>query len=280
MGAGVIIIGLHHEQDMFKMGALRKKAPLVFWTFLAGSLSLAALPLITAGFYSKDAILAGAWASNAGGRWFWAAGLFGAILTSLYTFRMIFLVFYGEERTEYHLKPGPRLLVPLVILAVLAILAGFVDLPQTFGTHAYFSDFMATSLPETGGLMTGTVLNLQIAASVASIAGIFAAYYLYIREPSLVRRLVVNPLGAALHRFWFVGWGFDWAYDNLIVGTYVRVSRANKADAFDQPVKIIEKINQAFHFLLSQTETGRLRWYAGSVAFGAIVAVGIVVFVT
>ncbi len=280
MAAGVIIIGLHHEQDMFKMGGLRKKAPLVFWTFLAGSLSLAALPLVTAGFYSKDAILAGAWASNAGGRWFWATGLFGAILTSLYTFRMVFLTFYGEERTEYHLKPGPRLLVPLVILAVLAILAGFVDLPQTVGDHAWFSDFVTTSLPETGGLMTGTVLNLQVAASVASIVGILAAYYLYIREPGLVRRLVLNPAGAALHRFWFVGWGFDWAYDNLIVGTYVKLARANRADVFDQPVKIIEKINQVFHLLLSLTETGRLRWYAGSIAFGAVVAVGIVAFVT
>jgi NADH-quinone oxidoreductase subunit L len=66
MAAGVVIIGLHHEQDMFKMGGLRKRAPLAFWTFLAGSLSLAALPLVTAGFYSKDAILAGAWASDAG----------------------------------------------------------------------------------------------------------------------------------------------------------------------------------------------------------------------
>ena len=66
LGAGVVILGLHHEQDMFKMGGLRKQAPLVFWTFLAGSLSLVALPLVTAGFYSKDAILAGAWAVGRG----------------------------------------------------------------------------------------------------------------------------------------------------------------------------------------------------------------------
>jgi NADH-quinone oxidoreductase subunit L len=141
------------------------------------------------------------------------------------------------------------------------------------------SDFLYTSLPQTAELATSTVAWLQVAASVVAIAGIAAAY-LFLREPGLVRRLVTTPVGAALHRFWFVGWGFDWAYDNLIVGTYVRVARANRADLFDQPVRLIEMLNQAAHFALSLTQTGRLRWYATSVAFGAIVAVGIVVFVT
>ena len=280
MAAGVVIIGLHHEQDMFKMGGIRKKAPLAFWTFLAGSLSLAALPLVTAGFYSKDAILAGAWASNAGGRWLWAAGLFGALLTSLYTFRMVFFTFFGEERTPYHLKPGPRLWAPVVILAFLSIVAGYLDLPRTLGNQPWFSDFIHSSLPVTKEIAGSTERNLQIAASLVSIGGIVAAYYIFLREPGLVRRLVMTPVGAALHRFWFIGWGFDWAYDNLIVGTYVRLSRANRADVFDQPVRAIEMLNRAAHLVLSVTQTGRLRWYATSVAFGAIVAVGIVVFVT
>jgi NADH-quinone oxidoreductase subunit L len=280
MGAGAVILGVHHEQDMFKMGGLRRQAPLVFWTFLAGSLSLAALPLITAGFYSKDAILAGAWAAGNGGKWFWAAGIFGALLTGLYTFRMVFLTFFGEAKTEYHLNPSPRLWLPLVILAFLALVSGFLDLPATFGGHEWFSDFMHTALPETPTLATGTVAGLQVVASVAAIAGIFAAYYLYIREPGIVRRLVATPVGAAVHRFWFVGWGFDWAYDNLIVGTYVKVSRANRADLFDVPIKAIALINQVLHIALSATETGRVRWYAGSVAAGAIILIGIVVFVT
>ena len=280
MAAGVIILGLHHEQDMFKMGGLRKQTPLVFWTFLAGSLSLAALPLVTAGFYSKDAILAGAWASDAGGRWLWAAGLGGALLTGLYTFRMVFLTFFGQVQTPFHLKPGLRLLLPLVVLAFLSIVAGFLDLPRTLGNQPWFSDFVHTSLPETKEIAGSVERNLQIVASLASIGGILLAYYFFLREPGFVRRLVMTPLGAALHRFWFVGWGFDWAYDNLIVGTYVRLARANRADVFDLPMRGIALINQAGHIVLSRTETGRLRWYATSVAFGAIVAVGIVVFVT
>ena len=277
MAAGVVILGLHHEQDMFKMGGLRKQTPIVFWTFLAGALSLAALPLVTAGFYSKDAILAGAWASEAGGRWLWAAGLGGALLTGLYTFRMVFLTFFGEVKTPFHLKAGTRLLLPLVVLAFLSIVAGFLDLPRTLGHHLWFSDFMHTSLPETEEIAGSIERNLQIAASLASVAGILLAYYFFLREPGLVRRLVMTPAGAALHRFWFVGWGFDWVYDNLIVGTFVRVARANRADVFDLPIKAAVLISRAGHILLSRTETGRLRWYASSVAFGAVVAVGIVV---
>ena len=78
LGAGVIILGLKEEHDIFKMGGMRKELPLVFWTFLAGAASLAALPLITAGFYSKDLILWNAYASPAGSPWLWAAGLAGA----------------------------------------------------------------------------------------------------------------------------------------------------------------------------------------------------------
>jgi NADH-quinone oxidoreductase subunit L len=277
MGAGAVILGQHHEQDMFKMGGLRREAPLVFWTFLAGSLSLVALPLVTAGFYSKDAILAGAWASDAGGRWLWAAGFGGALLTSLYTFRMVFYTFFGEVRTPWHLKAGVRLLLPLVVLAFLSIVAGFLDLPRTLGNQPWFSDFMHTSLPETKELAASTERNLQIAASVISLSGILLAYYLFLRAPELVRRLVATPLGAALHRFWFVGWGFDWVYDNLIVGTYVLVARANRDDAFDLPVKAIAQINRGGNIVLSWTESGRLRWYATSVALGAVIAVGIVV---
>ena len=235
---------------------------------------------MTAGFYSKDAILAGAWASDAGGRWLWAAGIVGAVLTSLYTLRMVFLTFFGEVRTPFHLKIGPRFWIPLVVLAFLSIVAGFLDLPPTMGDRPWFSEFMHSSLPSAEEPSTSAVLYLQLAASVASIAGIALAYYLFIRQPELVRRMVLNPIGAALHRFWFMGWGFDWLYDNLIVNTYARVARANRDDVFDLPVRAIAVMTQTGNVVLSGTQTGRLRWYATSVAFGAVVALGIVVFVT
>ena len=279
MGAGTIILGLHHEQDMFKMGGLRKQTPLVFWTFLAGSISLAALPLVTAGFYSKDAILAGAWASDAGGRWLWAAGLFGAVLTSLYTFRMVFLTFFGEVRTPFHFKVGIRIWLPLVVLAFLSIVGGFVDLPETLGHRLWFSDFLHTSLPETEELAKSTIGNLQIAAALVSLGGVALAYLLFMRSPQVVDSLVRTPLGKALHQFWFVGWGFDWLYDRLLVRPFVWVARANRSDPFDQIYAFIAWTARIANGTLSDTQTGRLRWYAAGVAFGGIVAVAIVVLI-
>ena len=100
LAAGVVINALHHEHDMFRMGGLRRELPIAFWTFLAGGCALAGLPLVTSGAYSKDLILWNAWSSPSGGSGLWAAGIAGVFLTSLYTFRLIFLVFFGPPGTE------------------------------------------------------------------------------------------------------------------------------------------------------------------------------------
>ena len=94
--------------------------PLAFWSFLIGSISLAALPLIDAGFYSKDLILWEAWSDGALGPWLWAAGLVGALLTAIYIFRAVFVVFFGPVRLEPTGPTGWRIAVPLVVLSVLA----------------------------------------------------------------------------------------------------------------------------------------------------------------
>jgi NADH-quinone oxidoreductase subunit L len=98
LAAGVVIHALHHEHNMFKMGGLRKELPVAFWAFAIGGSALAGLPLITAGFYSKDLILWLAWSSDKGSPWLWGAGMLGALLTAAYTYRLIFLVFFGPRR--------------------------------------------------------------------------------------------------------------------------------------------------------------------------------------
>jgi NADH-quinone oxidoreductase subunit L len=96
LAAGIVILVLNEEHDILKMGGLRKKIPVVFWTFLIGAASLSALPLVTAGFYSKDQILWYALSAQSGGKFLWLAGIVGAFLTALYSFRMIFIVFFGD----------------------------------------------------------------------------------------------------------------------------------------------------------------------------------------
>jgi NADH-quinone oxidoreductase subunit L len=94
-----------------------------------------------------------------------------------------------------------------------------------------------------------------------------------------VDSLVRTPLGKALHQFWFVGWGFDWLYDRLLVRPFVWVARSNRSDFFDQIYAFIAWVARVANGTLSDTQTGRLRWYAAGIAFGGIVAVAIVVLI-
>jgi NADH-quinone oxidoreductase subunit L len=146
LAAGAVIYVLHHEQDMFKMGGLKKRLPVIYWTFLIGAASLAALPFITAGFYSKDQILWLAWAGEKGNIWFYLAALIGAFITAIYTFRMVFLTFFGEEKTHVGHPAGSLMTVPLIILAVLSLVGGFIDLPHNMGHVTLFSDFLTPIL--------------------------------------------------------------------------------------------------------------------------------------
>jgi NADH-quinone oxidoreductase subunit L len=276
LGAGVVIQALHEEHDMFKMGGLRRQLPLTFWTFLIGAASLSALPLVTAGFYSKDLILWSAWSSPMGSAGLWAAGLAGALLTSIYTFRMVFLTFFGPPKAPVTRRPGYLEQMPLVVLAFLSIVGGFVPL----------TGFLETVLPASAyahpGSMTagkeGAEAGLQVIAGLVSLAGILAAYLLYLRSPQYVEAFVRTPLGAALHRFWFSGWGFDWLYDRLFVRPYVWLARADKDDVIDRIYQGIAWVSQALYRALSRTETGQLRWYAMGIGVGAILIIAIVVF--
>ena len=280
LAAGVVILALHEEHDIFRMGGLRQRLPLVFWTFLAGAASLSALPLITAGFYSKEMILGQVWASGPAGPWLWAAGIVGALLTALYTFRVVFIVFFGPVRTQPDYRPGLPLKVPLVALAVLSLAAGFVQLPRALGGVSVLSDFLAPVLggrPVVSG-SGGTDLSLSIAAAAAVLGGLSLSYVLFRRRGN-ARRGVAGPgADSALRRFLFGGMGFDRLYDRLLVRPFVRAARVNSSDFIDVVFRGVAGLSLAAHGLLSLGQTGRLRWYARAVVAGAIVVLAVAVF--
>ena len=280
LSAGVVVHALHEEHDMFKMGGLRKRLPVAFWTFLIGSASLSALPLITAGFYSKDLILWRAYSSPTGSLWLWGAGLFGAFLTSVYTFRMVFLTFFGQEKTRITSKSNMRMEVPLIILAVLSIIAGFVELPPALGNLNLFSNFLGPVLPEVSVVRGGpeTELVLAVIAGAISLAGIYLAYQLFLRRPQLTADLVNARLGSMLRRFWYSGWGFDWVYNRLFVWPIVWFAKANKGDVVDYFFDGVAWLAGSLNHVLSLTQTGRVRWYALGLAIGAVILIGAVIF--
>lgn len=267
LGAGAVIHALHHEHDMFKMGGLRTRLPVVFWTFVVGAASLAALPLVTSGFYSKELILWSAWAS--GHRLLWAAGLAGAFITALYTGRMVLLTFFGEAKTALGHAPGKAMIVPLVVLAGLSTVAGFLETPHTLGHVHVFSGLLGKvfpALPE-GEYSLGLELALQMVAVVVVLAGIAAAWWLYVRVPQWRERFA----DSALRKWWLAGWGFDSLYDFLIVRPLVGIARWNRKDVIDSLYNGAALIARFAHILLGHTQTGRLRWYAGGIALGTAV---------
>ncbi len=261
LAAGALILSLNHEQNMFRMGGLRRKLPLVFWTFLIGALSLAAFPLIGSGFYSKEKILWDVWVSPHGGPVFWAIGVAGAALTALYTVRMILLVFFGATTTEPGKRPGMRIAAVLLILAALSTFAGGVELPHTFGEVTAFSDFLATAIPIQNHLPPGLSIELWTLLGVTTLAvllGTLTAVLLYLKNPGLGKRIDASWPG----RLWFAGWGFDWLYDKLLVRPFCFAARINRRDAVDAIYTFAANLTCLCHVLLSQTQNGRLRWYA------------------
>jgi NADH-quinone oxidoreductase subunit L len=267
LGAGAVINALHHEHDMFKMGGLRERLPVVFRTFVVGAASLAALPLVTSGFYSKELILWSAWAS--GHRLLWAVGLAGAFITALYTGRMVLLTFFGEAKTAVSHAPGRAMIIPLVVLAGLSIVAGFLETPHTLGHVHAFSGLLGKVFPAfpQGEHSLGLELALQVIAVAVVLAGIAAAWWLYVKSPQWRDRFA----GSALRKLWIAGWGFDALYDFLIVRPLVAIANWNRKDVIDSLYNGAALLTRFAHILLGHSQTGRLRWYAGGIALGTAV---------
>jgi len=279
LGAGVVIMAMHHEHNMFKMGGLRKVLPLTFWLFLIGCLGLTALPPATGGWCSKDLILHETMVSPIGGTALYLAGLLGAFLTAIYTFRMIFITFFGEAHHEPSHRPSPAMMVPLLVLAAGSLVAGALELPSLLGGVPYFSNFMHSALPElkAAEAAASTEALLFVLPLAVSLAGLGVAWWLWLKSPATVASFVATPVGAGVKQFFFSGWGFDWVYDKLFVRPLVWAARVNKGDFIDLFYRAISLVSDIVHLLLARTENGIVRWYAACVAAGGIIIIAIVV---
>jgi NADH-quinone oxidoreductase subunit L len=262
LAAGAVIEALHHEHNMFKMGGLKNKLPVIFWTFLIGSASLAALPLISAGFYSKDQILWYAWASEGGNPWLWFIALLGAFITAV--------------KTEIGHHPGKLMTVPLIILAFFSLFAGFIELPHNFGHFRLFSDLLHQVLPETV-LKAGmnAELQFQLLALLATFGGIYLAYVFYYKQPQRIEKLKQSGFVMNLYLFWFSGWGFDKLYHVLFVRPVVFIANINKNDVVDKLYQGVTFVTIRLYRSLSFTQSGSLRWYVMGLVIGAIIILSI-----
>jgi NADH-quinone oxidoreductase subunit L len=198
LGAGSVMHALAGELDMRKMGAVRKYMPVTFATMLIGTLAISGAPLLS-GFFSKDEILYRAFSSSP---ILWGAGLVAAVLTAFYMFRLLFMTFFGSSRmdpeVEHHAHESPRVMtMPLMILAFLAIIGGYIGLPQALGGGNWFERFLDPVFSTGRHAITNgaanaphsTELLLMLFSVVAAAIGIFVAYSFYVVNPERPKRL-------------------------------------------------------------------------------------------
>jgi NADH-quinone oxidoreductase subunit L len=273
LAAGVVIHAIH-EQDLFKMGGLRTELRLAFWSFVIGGSALAGLPLITAGFFSKDLILWQSWAGPNGSAWFWIAGMTGALLTSLYTFRMISLVFYGHQQAHVHAHSGVPVRIALITLCVLSILGGYVDTPPDYGGVPALSNFLNSVLPPLAVVHPGPITETitALCASTVFALGLGLAYLLFGPQRERI------PMTGFLQELWFSGWGFDWLYDKLFVRPFLWVTQKSTKDLADVPIRGLGEIAMFGNRALRITQTGRVRWYAAGLAMGTVAILAVAFF--
>ena len=269
LGCGSVILAVHHEQDMQRMGGLKDKMPVTYWTFIIGSLALAGFPL-TAGFFSKDELLLSAWNAGMLGQVLAVAGILTAGLTAFYSFRLVFVTFWGESRVDPHHadhvhEQSSVVTVPLLVLAVLSIATGYLGIPE----------FLQPSFPgsEGAGHHGAAATGIMLAATLAGVLGIAAAYVLYVKSPDLPERLMNQ--WHVLYRGSFNKWYVDEAYDKAFVNpTFTLADRMwKKVDVaiIDNAVNGVARGFAWWGWMARLIQTGETQNYALSMAMGAVI---------
>ncbi|HEY1490352.1 MAG TPA: NADH-quinone oxidoreductase subunit L, partial [Verrucomicrobiae bacterium] len=213
LSAGSVIIGMHHEQDIWLMGNLRKKMPITFWTFLVGALALSGIPPFS-GFYSKDSIFAQCLEQKS--YLLFAVAVFVAGLTAFYTFRLFFVVFFGKEKSGHAGQAHESPLVmtaPLMILAVFAAIGGFIGITNDYGSQ-FAADHETLSFAQQLVEPLHAPVPMLIGIGVA-LAGIFLAFSLYKDATTDPLPVKLGGLAAAMkNKFYF---------DELYEATFIRL---------------------------------------------------------
>ncbi len=279
LGSGSVIHGMGGEQDMRKMGGLKHHMPWTYRTFLVGTIAIAGIPPL-AGFFSKDLILAHAFATFPV---LWGLGMCAAAMTSFYMFRLFYMTFEGEcradEHTKHHIHESPAsMTVPLMILAVLSIVGGWVGLPEFVLWGNRFDEFLAPVIHAAHGehLAESTEIILMLASVAVAVGGWFTARTFYVTRPELPKQLADSwaDLYETLSQKYYV----DEIYDAVFVQPIFVLS--NWLWRFFDVAIIDGLVNGAASFVSGNSsvwrrlQTGNVQHYAVSMLVGAVLVLG------
>jgi NADH-quinone oxidoreductase subunit L len=265
--AGAIILALHHQQNLFKMGGLLKRLPFETGLFAIGLICLMALPG-SSGFFSKEAIIAHLWSSNTAGPLMWYCAILGALLTSIYSCRLFFLAFMGEERFDDELQPSSSKLLKLslIALAVLSLIGGLFANTLELSLSSVFPSNVQLSINEPHWL--------HGVAIVTPLIGIIFSWFYFsnYRNSSLTTsgKEVLEDKPSVFVNFCRQGLGFDQLYDWLLVKPYCYLARLNRKDIFDQIIMLSAWYVDICNDVLKSSQTGKLRWYAAAIGIATL----------
>jgi NADH-quinone oxidoreductase subunit L len=272
LGCGSVIIALHHEQDMRHMGGLKDKLPVTYWTFIVGSLALAGFPL-TAGFFSKDDLLISAWSSGRLGQVLTVLGLLTALMTAFYSFRLVFVTFWGPSRVDKkHAKhvhePSNTMTFPLIVLAVLSVAAGYVGIPEFLDPVFAHGEAAAAHHGDAG-------LMIMIVATLMGLTGIAGAYYVYVLNPQLPDQFASRwktLYEGSLHK-WYVDEAYDRAFVRPTFAVAADMWKRIDVAVIDGAVNGIARGVAWGGWLLRLVQSGQTQHYALAMALGMVILV-------
>ncbi|MEY4704557.1 MAG: NADH-quinone oxidoreductase subunit, partial [Nitrospirota bacterium] len=270
LGCGSVIIALHHEQDMRRMGGLKDKLPVTYWTFVVGSLALAGFPL-TSGFFSKDELLVAAWSAGPLGQFLTVLGLVTALMTAFYSFRLVFVTFWGPSHVDPHHaghihEPSHTMTLPLIVLAILSVATGYLGIPEFLGP------MFETG---TGGAAHGgaDAIVIMVLATSMGLIGIAGAYYVYVLNPTLPDQFMRR--WHTLYQGSLNKWYVDEAYDRTIVRpTFSAATELWKrvdVAVIDGAVNGVARAIAWSGWILRLTQSGQTQHYALGMALGVVV---------
>jgi len=279
MAAGIIIHNLGGEQDIRKMGGLAKRMPFAFWTFLIGTLAISGVfPL--AGFFSKDAILDEL--QLLGHPWLWAFGSVAALLTAYYMFRLVFMTFFtGAYRGDHepHTDRSPTMEVPVVILAVLATIGGWLVLPG----HDEMSRLLQGAFGDRGILPAMGEINWFVTGvtTFAAAAGLLIAWWLYERAPQVRLRLATTfaPVQRVLFNAYYIDTIYHWLFEVPTLTAASDVAKYVDPEGVGALVAGVARTTTGLGDAMRGWETGYLRRYGLGMVVGMVLVLAYYIFV-
>ncbi|CAE81243.1 NADH dehydrogenase I chain L [Bdellovibrio bacteriovorus HD100] len=289
LGSGSVIHGMHEEQDIRKMGGLKKYMPITHITFLMGWLAIIGTPLFS-GFFSKDEILAYAFHSPMGSPILWAAGVLGATLTAFYMTRLMALTFWGKSRVSADVHPHESsaiMTIPLIILAILSVIAGWIGVPHVIGEHlGHMPNFWEHWLhPLISPIPGWTAIDhttewvlMGCSVGLATVSAI-VAYQFYVKSPETPKKIAesIKPVYNMVYNKYFV----DEAYFGFIINPLVTLS---KNTWYYIDVNFIDKMTfwagdlvRGMGSFARSIQTGNMQQYAMYIGIGVVVALSFVI---